>query len=54
MTPMGMNWQERKWEMFVKKCISFAFVGEKAATLAAVPQEGAQGNGDSLLLSSRH
>lgn len=54
MTPTGMNWQKREWEIFVKKCISFAFVEEKAATLATVPLEGAQGNRDSLLLSSRH
>lgn len=54
MTPMGMNWQEREQGMFVKKCISFAFVEEKAAALATVPLEGARGNQDSLLLSSRH
>lgn len=54
MAPMGMNWQEREWEIFVKNCINFAFIEEKAATLATVPLEGAQGNKDSLLLSSRH
>lgn len=53
-TPMGMIWQERKWEILVKKGIGFAFVEENAAALATVPLKGAQGNQDSLLLSSRH
>lgn len=54
MTPMGMIWQEREWEILVKKWISFAFVEENAAALATVPLKRAQGNQDSLLLSSRH
>lgn len=54
MTQMGVNWQERGWEIFAKKCISFACREEKAAALATVLLESAQGNRDSLLLSSRH
>lgn len=53
-TQMGVNWQERELEIFAKKCISFACIEEKAAALATVPLESAQGNQDSLLLSPRH
>lgn len=54
MTQMEAKWQEREWEIFAKKCISFACVEEKVAALATVPLENAQRNRDSLLLTSRH